>query len=291
MSVGETIQGNSLEALLERAALELPGAAEEFFHSVLDAEVFVPLKLTGRANSGDVSILGPDGATPEEFVRATFDGRQVIPIFSSHELAESWAENEVVTQRRKFQDLLLLVKGEDFLHLNPGAEFGKEFSPWEIEQLRSGHDAVPEVAATALLSLPKELEIDSGAELYPELKPKLVILLESYSEVQEAFLIAVCAEGEKDASLMLGLKHEGLKQEKLAQLRQEVQEFGYSHLGKKDFIALVEDVYDLRHPSAALFSEVTPFYIAQQPLPSDEKQGVVDKLFSSIFSKKSPKQM
>lgn len=62
-----------------------------------------------------------------------------LPAFTSNEALSEWYRGSLKTVSIKGSDLLKRISSHWWLTINPGSEWGKEFSPWEIEKLSSNH--------------------------------------------------------------------------------------------------------------------------------------------------------
>gem|GEM_PF-1886126 len=65
--------------------------------------------------------------------------RVIIPIFSRSELVREWCGVELRTRRIGFEALLASTPTDWWWGLDLGSGIEKEFSPWELEMLRGGH--------------------------------------------------------------------------------------------------------------------------------------------------------
>lgn len=147
------------EPLLQRASDGDMAAARSFYEAFLKAEVIVPrrhqtypLSNTPHYPSEYFDILG---ITSKE-------GVTTIPVFSSARLVPEWAGNDLIVRSISGSELLKLIPEEWWITFNPGSDWGKEFSPWEISQLLLGEDAIDEVVKECF-----EGEVDEHAPLEP----------------------------------------------------------------------------------------------------------------------------
>ena len=184
------IHGRELTELLEDAADGLPGALEAFFCALLDAEVYVPLAREG-AQCQLPAVVGQSGAGDHGFVTVMQEGDECVPIFTEEAFVAEWAAQSIPVERKRFESLLWMISEDTWLYLNANQEVGKEITPWEIELLKKGRDAVPELAAAQSEHHPEEIEVNSDTAIYPELKRQLIAVLELVPELEEAFLVGI----------------------------------------------------------------------------------------------------
>ena len=255
---------------LEDAALERPGAAAEFFRAMLEADVFIPKKPSLALSDvvGSFDTLG--------YLTAKDEDREILPIFSNPEMLLAWAGRDVPVERRRFAVLLTVVKDELWLHLNPGQDFGKEFSPWEVGLLRQGPGAIPELAAESSDEVP-EVEIDSGPDLYPELKSKLKTVFEVYEGVEEAFLVDVREAGATEFSPLIAVRQKGMTPEKVSTLTLEIEGLTGELLEASQKATILTDLDDPKSLGTGILRDAVPFYLKQQAYPAG---GLKSKLFS-----------
>lgn len=261
-------EGQELTLLLNHAADGLPGAVEAFLERLLSGHVYVPLRgLPGTTeNSGpDVALVGEDSAEERGFLTVVYDSKPCLPIFSQEQYLLEWAEREMPFVRKTFKSLLWIVGDDNWMYINPNQEVGKEITEWEIARLRQGVEAIPEIVAS-LSEVPyAEIEVRSGEDLYPELKRKLLPILELYPELNEAFLVTV-KEGDAEAEKpLLGVKWAKVKDAKRIYVKHELEECIKDFLSEKGgHITVIDDLGDKSSHNHTLFADSTPFYFANR---------------------------
>lgn len=224
--------------LLLAAAFEDSRQRREFFDALLKSTVLVPV--LSQESEGPQVV----GQTSNCLALSTANEKSVLAIFSSEALAKAWASDRVLFEEQEFARLLWLLGEEVWLHLNPGDEYGKEFSPWEIEQLRLGPEAIEDI----LQELDEEHEIfDVRAVDDEPLKNRLRAILEAYTDVTEGFLIEL-QEGSKK-KILLGLVDNDISEEKRKRLELEVEGIVTGVLWGGGAL------------QQAIFSGATPFYM------------------------------
>ena len=121
-----------LEYLL-RVATEEPGRRPEFYRALLESDVLALVELSHVQGRGTI----PAGSHINLVNWLRDDGVYVLPFFSSADRVQE-AEpicmgNAVVMTGR---ELFEATRGQP-LHLNPRCQYGREFMPYEVEQLLS----------------------------------------------------------------------------------------------------------------------------------------------------------
>lgn len=261
---GEQERLNLTEALKD-AALNRAEGVERFYLTLLDSTVWVPLKLGGSARGQP--LVGEGQGHISEFLSVEAEGRQIIPIFSGEEFVDLWAEREQPKAAKAFRSLLWLLSADVWLHLDPGQEFGKEISPWEISRLKEGINAVQELVSDAAEGRGSvELEISALTPEFDELKKTLREILEIYESVEEAFLIGVKEEDDSNLNPLLGLKLTELPPARREALCRELIDTAARTLPSR-YLSVADDLGDQRSPNQQLFAGCRPFYIAQKQLP------------------------
>lgn len=147
-----------------------------FFESFLESQLLVPerhqqvtAKIEPRYPSDFCNILG------------VVDGeRVVVPVFTDGGLVADWSGNPLRLRRYVGSELVKIIPDGWWCSLNPGQECSKEFSPWEINELRHGKNAIQTVVEEYLSG--EELEpLTIGAvadDEYQDLKAALVRAVE-----------------------------------------------------------------------------------------------------------------
>ena len=197
---------NDIERLLIRASRE-PAERSGFARALIDAQIFVVL-----VSDGAPLVPGPDGnAIIPEGSRLTLPSamrgeQRLIPFFTAPSRARTWFNGEHIVAPGPTRELFGRYPDLPFV-LNPGSDYGKDFTPGEIKRLLAGQfdDGPQSITITApeqvLLAHPKEV-------------PTALIeaLTREFSEVKSirgAWLMLAMRAGESEQSWMLGVDHAG----------------------------------------------------------------------------------
>ena len=246
---------NELAKLLNDAADEKPGAAESFFELLLESEVYIPIQKDSKKSAKSVEI-GKAHVDQLGYLTVDYEGKECLPIFSEEDFLHHWAKREIGVAKKDFKSLLWLVGEELWLYIDPEQEIGKEITAWEISMLKKGKDAIPDLVAALGGEQAFDLEVDNSSNLYPELKRKLLSVLELAKNLEEAFLISVKDDNSESTSAMLGLKYSEDDKTQKEFIRKEVGYF-------EENILVVDNLGS--GPNDTLFDGATPFYITQKP--------------------------
>lgn len=270
---------------LRQALIEAAGgnkeAVQAFLAQLLKSEVYVPLQSVPIVNPSDESSPITAVAT-DKFVFVNHHGRRVLPIFTSEQLVAEWTEQEQPVIAKPFHALLWLIQKEQWLHLDPGSDIGKEFSPWEIALLRQGEEALEEIVADLLEDNQEVLGVEEIPPEYAALKKQLRTTVEVYAEIEEAFLIAGKEEETREPFPIVLLKQNDISFEKRAQLAMEIENAAEAILGRK-MVSIIDDIGREDSPNRKLLVGFTPFYIAQQPLGKKAEPTFFERLKARIF--------
>ncbi|GGO08121.1 enhanced serine sensitivity protein SseB C-terminal domain-containing protein [Saccharibacillus kuerlensis] len=140
---------NELERTLA-AAVHDPSRRKEFYEELQCSEIYT-LHMGGDAP-------GEDGILQEKMkVRlpsVEIAGKTYLPVFTSLPMLQNFIDREMRYLSMNAIDLFGLVRGSD-VWLNPGGEFGKEFSASEIESLLDG----------SLLGVPESYTVDCETQV------------------------------------------------------------------------------------------------------------------------------
>ncbi len=239
-------------------------SATDFFRALLSSQVFV---VYANAASESPTIVGQGSADSLGLLSVKLQGRVLVPVFTEETMATFWSEGRYRVGPREFKSLIWGLGDSTWVYLNPSQEVGKEFSPWEIEQLRKGEDALEEIISELFD------EGDGDVEVRPleipnlqELILSLTSILESYPDINEGFLIGICSGSSPDVNPVLGIKKSELSPEKGALLREEIYALRERFFPPNFDFVVIDDLADSNSPNGRLFAEATPFYIAQKEL-------------------------
>lgn len=274
MEVEESHQ--ELTSLLVAAASGNEEALKAFFRALPDAYVYVPVFSPAPIQDEQIVVIGEKGEVPSQvFMTVRYEGNPCVPAFTEKRFVEQWAKREVLCVSKLFRTLLWSIGEGTWIYLNPNQEVGKEITPWEIELLKQGADAVDDLVAAQQEDSLDEIEVSPDTESFAELKRKLIPVLEIYSELEEAFLVMVKEGMGLEPRPVLGLRFaKNTSQNKREYLREEILRIADEYQGAGEQPLAVLDDLGLEHsPNWPIFSEAVPFYLAQKEVPSKE-QGV-----------------
>jgi hypothetical protein len=201
---------NDIERLLMRASAE-PAERPGFARAIIDAEIFVVL-----VSDGGPIVPGPDGqvtipaGTKLTLPTAMRGEERLIPFFTAPSRARIWFKGDHIVAPDRTRDLFGRYPDTPFL-LNPGSDYGKEFTPGEIKRLLAGQfddgsqTIVTDKSQQVMLGHPKEV-------------PTALIeaLKREFSEVRSirgAWLMLAMLAGNTEQSWMLGVDHTGAWQD------------------------------------------------------------------------------
>ena len=160
---------NDIERLLMRASAE-PAERLAFARAVMDAQIFVVL-----VSDGGPIVPGPDGqitipaGTKLTLPSAMRGEERLIPFFTAPSRARTWFNGEHIVAPERTRDLFARYPDLPFL-LNPGSDYGKEFTPPEVKRLLAGQfDEGPRTIVTdkpqqVMLGHPKQIPVALVAE-------------------------------------------------------------------------------------------------------------------------------
>ncbi len=185
-------------------------AAHALLQGVLSGPLYVPERHQAKP-------LTDAPAYPNDFVYilgVRDKERTVVPVFSDASHLLTWAGNPFTFKVMSGKALFELVPEGWWVILNPGSEFEKDFSPWEIETLREGEKGIPAVL--------EELFADSGPTMvevhplpegsYSELKDSLLkfaLTTPSINRLHVLSEVGVDEEDQKVTRILVGVKLEG----------------------------------------------------------------------------------
>jgi hypothetical protein len=151
-----------LEIALELAASE-PAHRPEFYRLLLESTIFIlGSSASGQMEEGPVTLKVNTQIQVTNWVR--LDGSSVIPFFSSLralQLAMTGDEKYIALPARTF---FAITHGAELI-LNPRSEFGKEFTPDEVEALLA--EGSNRVATAGVIKEDTQVLLGQPAE-YPD---------------------------------------------------------------------------------------------------------------------------
>ena len=124
---------NEIERLLIAAATD-PAARPAFYRSLTQYELFV---ITEGRNPEREHGFVADENTSFQIRMIEVDGRLHAPIFTSVERISAVVPKEVGFVAMKGEAVFAMLSGKDLV-MNPGAEYGKIFTAYEVESIVNG---------------------------------------------------------------------------------------------------------------------------------------------------------
>ena len=199
-------EDNVLEIALELAASE-PAHRPEFYRLLLESTIFI-LGSSGQMEAmqeGPVTLKADTQIQVTNWVRP--DGSSVIPFFTSlRALQQAIADDEkyIALPARTFFEI---TRGAELI-LNPRSEFGKEFTPEEVEALLD--EGINQVATTRVIKEDTQVLLGQPAEYPKAMVASLTTLLAKHNNVKAAYLALMHNPSEDEKPhLIVGIEAEG----------------------------------------------------------------------------------
>lgn len=272
-------QENQITALLSDAANGKVDALAKLYEALLQAKLFYQPKV--KKDPKQISSIGDSHQGKFGFETIIQDGQEILPIFSSESYLRVWNDDpDIVVREIEFDKLIWLIGNKISLHLNPAQEIGKEISPWEIELLKSGKDAIAELVAEQEDTESLEISLRSGPELFPELKTNLLPILEIYPELEEAFLVTYQEDSSNKEQPILGIKYHKIDTTKRAYIKTELENASLEFMPLEQQLSIVDDLENPDSPNQKLFQKTTPFYFAQKKSRNSKDKRFLSKIKS-----------
>ncbi len=251
-----------LDERLQQASRGGKSDIEGFLESFLETVLYVPERHQAQPMS-DSPVY------PDEFLNilgVQQEDRAFVPVFTDEELVEDWLGQELSVRKLSGHELLQLMPDEWWISLNPGSEYGKEFSPWEVRELRLGRDGIEEVV-DELLQAEENVVLQLNQpnhEDYGDLIESLKDFAERKNDILRLYLLREerkNQECEKRKTLLVGVESKIASPSDLSNLQDTVRA-----IAAKALIGSDEDVrvYVDRDPeesmALSLFRNAAPFY-------------------------------
>jgi len=235
---------SELERKMEQALDGVPGGAKAFLEGFLQSTIFVPTRHQQHPLS-DAPVYPNDLF---ELLALQDKERVIIPAFTQVDMIKDWCGNDLLYRKLQVQTLLERVPDEWWLVLNPGMQVEKEFSPWEIEQLRHGPDGVTEVLDD-LEENAEQLEPADVAAVttgYTGLRKGLREFFEKNQNISKIYLLRSLKDD--NDSLLIGIRVKSKDEQVVEELRDKCQRMAKKELiGAEDIkvLAALEDQPEL----------------------------------------------
>ena len=284
------MDGPELTKLIQVAADGEETELRRFFEALLSSSVFVVMKVGFTRDSVNrAPVIGESHLAALGFLTVQYEGVEALPIFTEEAFANHWTEAEVPVERKDFATLLNLV-GNSWMYLNPGQEVGKEITSWEIEQLRRGVAAVPDLVQELIEGeMGPTFEVRAGEEYFPGFVEKLGSIFELAPELNEAYFAAMFEDDSQSPIPTLGLSYRNITSDKRNYLREEMKQVSEDVLPGHTQLFLVDDLESKESPNWRLFEGISPFYrsatATSAAAKSAEKPSIIGKV-RSLFVRK-----
>ena len=192
---------NDIERLLMRASAE-PAERPAFARALMDAQIVLVLVPDGPITSGpDGNAVIPEG-TKMTLPSAVRGEERLIPFFTARSRAQAWYRNDHVAVPEQVRDLFARYPGAPFV-LNPGSDYGKEFTPGEVARMLAGDFDLsgPQAITT---TAPQQIMLAHPKEIPTALIEALARELAGVKSVRGAWLMLAMRAGESRAKLDAG---------------------------------------------------------------------------------------
>ena len=209
------------------------------------------------------------------------DQERVISVgFTQSQYVQEWSGQELSYREIHVKKLLELLPHDWWFSLNPGCEFGKDFSPWELAELQKGGvEAIPSVLHENFheeFVTPIQVEPLKDGE-HNSLQQALIEHLPLLPGVQRLFLvkeIGINIDGEPQETLLLGIQcHSSERKQAHAELRSIAERELIGGIPLKVFAE--ESISSL---ALSIFSKYKPFY-------EKKSQSFLARFFSYLLKK------
>jgi hypothetical protein len=197
---------NDIERLLMRAATE-PAERPGFAQALMDAQVFVALIVGGApiVKGADGSATIPEGATLS-LPSVTRGDEKLLPFFSAPVRAHALVKDDHVIAPDTARNLFVRYPNVSFV-LNPGSDYGKEFTPAEVKRLLAGQfDDGPQ---TIVVEEPEQILLAHPSQIPDALIAALGKEFDAVPSVKGAWLMLAMRAHQAEQSWMLGVDHDG----------------------------------------------------------------------------------
>lgn len=208
---------NELERLLVAASTD-ESARPAFLRGLLERDLFL-IKQGDPPEQKEIHVAGQD--TMVELALIEIKGKTFVPIFTSVDRITAIVPQDVAYVTAKGEHVLTMLREQEVV-LNPGADYGKFFTPKEINALLSGSafakEEPPQPAPKKAEPKPAETRVEppqanpktqTGLSQPKEL-PKHVVeplarWFASQPKVNAAYLVQISAAGGEPPHTVIGL--------------------------------------------------------------------------------------
>lgn len=172
---------NSLERSLLKAATD-PAHRPQFYRDFVKSDIFVIQEGPPPERSGSAVL---EAGYQLQIRNIDWNGRPVIPIFSSLPRLQAVIPSEVGYVALNAQNFMEITQGSDLL-LNPGSDYGKEFTKEEVATILDGSIWQPTERYVA--ERDTEIMIGQAANYPKDLVEALTRLFKKMKEVKKAYV-------------------------------------------------------------------------------------------------------
>jgi hypothetical protein len=196
---------NDIERRLLRAATE-PAERPSFARALMDTKIFLML-----VPEGGPLVPGPDGnvvipeGTKLTIPSATRGEEKLIPFFTAPSRARAWFKGEHIVVPERTRDLFGRYPDTPFV-LNPGSNYGKDFTPGEVKRLLAGQFEEGQLVTNTAL---EQVMLAHPKEVPTALIEALSREFSTLKSLRGAWLMLASRAGEREQSWMLGVDHGG----------------------------------------------------------------------------------
>ena len=242
MSIEEVKDTKNILRLMEEACSGRKEALESFYKTFLESDVYIIERASQGASPREPKY-------PNEFFRhlgIRGGDKTWLPIFTSEEALAEWSTQPLNSTVIKGAEVLNIIPADWWLVLNPGTEVSKEFSPWEVNTLKSGPDGIAAAAEDQMAALVVEQEY--GPLELKDRNELAELITEFGLENADVFAITPAVERSIDSDgnitserIIFGIAcAENTKKERVEELKQTLlQRLGTKLIGEDNFEILI----------------------------------------------------
>ena len=198
-------EDNVLEIALELAASE-PAHRPEFYRLLLESTIFIiGSSASEQLEEGPVTLKANTQIQVTNWVRP--DGSSVVPFFTSLRALQQAITSDETYLALPARTFFQITRGAELI-LNPRSEFGKEFTPDEVEALLT--EGVNKVATPMVAEKATEVLLGQPANYPRAMVASLTTLLAKHSNVKAAYLAQMYIRShDEKPHLMVGIEADG----------------------------------------------------------------------------------
>lgn len=197
---------NDIERALMRASAD-PAARQDFARALIDSEIFVVLLPETGALVPDETgrAVLPEGS--RLMLAAVKRGDdELLPFFTAASRARAMFSGDHIVAPDVARTFFVQNSGKAFV-LNPGSDYGKEFTPGEARRLLDGHFG--EDGQTIVIKEPTEILLGHPKIIPDALVAALGREFGALKSVTGAWILLAHYAGKSEQSWMLGVDHNG----------------------------------------------------------------------------------